>query len=97
MRWREKIQNSQPNKKPILAWDKDLNLVGIYPSISAGADALSAGRTHVRDCLSPKKQRKSANGFTFEFVSDYIDIERKEFDEIKEELQQYLIEWEKKA
>lgn len=66
MRWKQKIQSSQPHRKEIVILrDHDDAFVMECPSITAAADKLRISREHIRDCLNPKKVRKTANGYKF--------------------------------
>lgn len=66
MLWKRKIQNAQPNRKEVVVFivDSDTPLFE-YPSITAAAKKLKLSREHIRDCLSPKKVRKTAGGLKF--------------------------------
>ena len=66
MIWKRNIQNAQPNRVEVVVF-RALDDAFIFecPSITETAKKLGIAREHVRDCLSPKKPRKTANGFKF--------------------------------
>lgn len=66
MLWRRKIQEAQSHRKEVVVFrgDSDIPLFEC-PSITATAKKLLIAREHVRDCLNPKKARKTANGCRF--------------------------------
>jgi len=69
--WKRKTAASQPHAKAVKVFHVgEHNHIFIMNSISATAKKLHLAREHVRDCLNPDKQRKTANGFRFEFITE---------------------------
>lgn len=68
--WKRNIAKSQPHQKAVKVYHVgDSEPIFIFNSITKTAKKLQIPREHIRDCLNPKKQRKSAYGFRFEFIT----------------------------
>jgi signal recognition particle subunit SEC65/predicted DNA-binding protein YlxM (UPF0122 family) len=68
--WKRNIAQSQPHSKKIKIFHIDRDEpIFIMNSITSAAKKLQIPREHIRDCLNPKKQRKSAYGFRFEYIT----------------------------
>jgi len=68
MLWKRNIQQNQPNRKEVVVLRaSDGAFVFECPSIAETSRKLNIKREHVRDCLNPKKQRHTADGFKFMF------------------------------
>lgn len=66
MLWKRKIQNAQPHRKEVVTFLIDSDTPHFeFPSITAAAKGLHLAREHIRDCLNPKKARKTARGYKF--------------------------------
>ncbi len=58
----------QPHAKEIVAFKGKSNQpIGTFRSINHAANELNLQRTHIRDCLNPKKSRWSSKGYRFEY------------------------------
>ncbi|MCX6076035.1 MAG: hypothetical protein NTW78_04020 [Campylobacterales bacterium] len=81
--WKQKIQNAQPNRKEVVVFHEHSETpIFECPSITAAAKKLKLSREHVRDCLNPNRQRKTAGGFKFMFQKPWE--EQKAFNKAKE-------------
>jgi len=70
-KWRQNLAKSQPNAKAVKVYVVGQeNHIFVMNSISSAAKKLNIAREHIRDCLHPTKQRKTANGYRFEYVTD---------------------------
>ena len=70
-KWRQRVAASQPHAKPIKVFVVDQeNYIFVMNSISSAAKKLNLAREHVRDCLNPNKQRKTAGRYRFEYVTE---------------------------
>jgi len=68
--WKRNIAQSQPHSKKIKIFHIDSDEpIFIMNSITSAAKKLQISREHIRDVLNPKKQRKSAYGFRFEYIT----------------------------
>lgn len=85
--WRRKSAAAQPHAKKVKIFHMhDTEPIFIMNSISSAAKKIKVAREHVRDCLNPEKQRKSAGGFRFELLDSKISSE---VDDVKSIVQSF--------
>jgi len=68
--WRLKTAKAQPHSKGVVVYHVgEDSPFKVYVSISKAAKCLNLAREHVRDCLNPKKLRKTARNYRFEYLT----------------------------